>query len=77
MNRFVIWKGGLKSHPFLRHRDFRKTWEQPARMRTAGKLARGKLGESYRRLYDISIRAARRDSDGQEQQRVQDDLCSP
>lgn len=20
MNRFVIWKGGLKSHPFLRHR---------------------------------------------------------
>ena len=52
-------------------------WEQPARMGTAGKLARGKLGESYRRLYDISIGAARRDSDGQEQQRVQDDLCSP
>ena len=52
-------------------------WEQPARMRTAGKRARGKLGESYRRLYDISIRAARRDLDGQEQQRVQDDLCSP
>ena len=77
MNRFVILEGGLKSHPFCVTGNFRKMWEQPARMRTAGKLARGKLGESYRRLYDISIRAARRDSDGQEQQRVQDDLCSP
>ena len=77
MNRFVIWEGGLKSHPFLRHRMFSEDVGQSARMRTAGKLARGKLGESYRQLYDSSIRAARRDSDGQEQQRVQDDLCSP
>ena len=40
MNRFVIWKGGLKSHPFLRHRKLSED------VGTAGKDADGRKAAS-------------------------------